>query len=120
MRWVHDTASGPVAFGLPLPAARADRRQRSASTLTRGGPNLGGWSVFRTSPSGGETMTTYEGRLELTWTNKHLRLLAHEDGTYEWVPPFDYRVAEVRLLRDVESVGEVSGQPAKDNRLVRG
>jgi adenine-specific DNA-methyltransferase len=40
----------------------------------------------------------YEGRLELTWTNKHLRLLAHEDGTYEWVPPSDYRVAEVRLL----------------------
>ena len=24
----------------------------------------------------------YEGRLELTWTNKRLRLLAHEDGTY--------------------------------------
>src|SRR5438093_8367417 len=70
MRWVHDTASGPVAFGLPLPAARADRRQRSASTLTRGGPNLGGWSVFRTSRSGGETMTTYEGRLELTWTEQ--------------------------------------------------
>jgi hypothetical protein len=28
----------------------------------------------------------YEGRLELTWTNKSLRLLAHEDGSYEWVP----------------------------------
>ena len=52
-------------------------------------------------------MTTYEGRLELTWTNKDLRLLAHEDGSYEWVSPADYRVAEVRLLRDAASVGTV-------------
>ncbi len=37
-------------------------------------------------------MPTYEGRLELTWTNKPLRLLAHEDGSYEWVSPSDYRV----------------------------
>jgi len=43
-------------------------------------------------------LPTYEGRLELTWTNKPLRLLAHEDGSYQWVPPSDYRVAEVRLL----------------------
>ncbi len=50
-------------------------------------------------------MPTYEGRLELTWTNKHLRLLAHEDGSYEWVPPSDYRVAEVRLLHDAGTVG---------------
>src|SRR5437764_798569 len=28
-----------------------------------------------------------EGRLELTWTNKRLRLLAHDDGSYEWVNP---------------------------------
>ena len=46
------------------------------------------------------------GRLELTWTNKHLRLLADEDGGYEWVPPSDYRVAEVRLLHDADEVGE--------------
>ena len=26
-------------------------------------------------------MSSYEGRLELTWTNKQLRLLAHEDGS---------------------------------------
>lgn len=50
-------------------------------------------------------MAGYEGRLELTWTNKHLRLLAHEDGSYEWLAPSDYRVAEVRLLHDVASVG---------------
>ncbi len=65
---------------------------------------------------------TYQGRLELTWTNKQLRLLAHEDGSYQWVPPVDYRVAEVRLLHDVDSVGAV--HPAKtrvrDNLLIRG
>jgi hypothetical protein len=30
------------------------------------------------------------------------RLTAHEDGSYEWVSPSDYRVAEVRLLHDAE------------------
>src|ERR1700689_3609870 len=65
-------------------------------------------------------MTTYEGRLELTWTNKHLRLLAHEDGSYEWVSPADYRVAEVRLLHDVTTVGAVGKVRAADNLLIRG
>jgi hypothetical protein len=66
--------------------------------------------------SGVEKLPTYEGRLELTWTNKQLRLLAHEDGSYEWVPLSDYRVAEVRLLHDAGPVGEVHGEPdrAKD------
>jgi hypothetical protein len=54
-------------------------------------------------------MPEYEGRLELTWTNKSLRLLAHEDGSYEWASPSDYRVAEVRLLHSVEAVGETCG-----------
>jgi len=62
----------------------------------------------------------YEGRLELTWTNKHERLLAHDDGSYEWLPPSDYRVAEVRLLHDVEAVGDVSRRRAEDNLLIRG
>lgn len=67
-------------------------------------------------------MTEYEGRLELTWTNKALRLLAYEDGSYRWVPPSDYRVAEVRLLHDAGTVGEVHPDPdrAKDNLLIRG
>jgi len=65
-------------------------------------------------------MPTYEGRLELTWTNKHLRLLAHEDGSYGWVPPSDYRVAEVRLLHDVATVGDVAKVRAVDNLLIRG
>lgn len=64
----------------------------------------------------------YEGRLELTWTNKHLRLLTHEDGSYEWVPPADYRVAEVRLLDTAGAVGTVAPERkrATDNLLIRG
>ena len=54
-------------------------------------------------------MPGYEGRLELTWTNKAKRLLAAEDGSYEWVDPSDYRVAEVRLLQDAASFGD--GRP---------
>jgi len=62
------------------------------------------------------------GRLELTWTNKHLRLLADQEGGYQWVPPSDYRVAEVRLLHDVEEVGETRGERsrAQDNLLITG
>jgi adenine-specific DNA-methyltransferase len=64
----------------------------------------------------------HSGRLELTWTNKHLRLLANQEGGYTWVPPADYRVAEVRLLHDVEDVGETRGQRARaeDNLLIAG
>jgi len=64
----------------------------------------------------------YSGALELTWTNKHLRLLADEDGVYEWVQPSDYRVAEVRLLDNVAAVGETlpGRERAKDNLLIRG
>lgn len=67
-------------------------------------------------------MSKHTGRLELTWTNKHLRLLAHEDGTYEWVPSSDYRVAEVRLLNEAGTAGDVHGESerAKDNLLIRG
>ena len=67
-------------------------------------------------------MPDYEGRLELTWTNKSQCLLAHEDGSYQWVPPSDYRVAEVRLLHSIETVGEVhhERERAKDNLLIQG
>lgn len=67
-------------------------------------------------------MADYAGRLELTWTNKHLRLLSREDGSYEWVPPADYRVAEVRLLHDAGTTGEVASETerARDNLLIRG
>jgi adenine-specific DNA-methyltransferase len=69
---------------------------------------------------GGYPLGEYQGRLELTWTNKHLRLLAQDDGTYEWVSPSDYRVAEVRLLGDVSEVGEVGVRRATDNLLIHG
>lgn len=64
----------------------------------------------------------YEGRLELTWTNKHLRLLAQDDGTYEWVNPADYRVAEVRLLHSTAAIGKVGSESsrARDNLLIKG
>lgn len=65
-------------------------------------------------------MSKYEGRLELTWTNKHLRLLAREDGSYEWVSPSDYRVAEVRLLHDISTVGDTGRVRAGDNLLIKG
>ena len=65
-------------------------------------------------------MPRYEGRLELTWTNKDRCLLAHDDGSYEWLSPSDYRVAEVRLLDDVRSVGTTSKHRATDNLLIEG
>ena len=64
----------------------------------------------------------YSGRLELTWTNKRLRLLAHRNEGYEWVPPHDYRVSEVRLLRDAALVAEPRAVDCRrsDNLLIRG
>ncbi|MGA7361709.1 MAG: site-specific DNA-methyltransferase [Candidatus Dormiibacterota bacterium] len=65
-------------------------------------------------------MATFEGRLELTWTNKSLRLLAHEDGSYEWLSPSDYRVSEVRLLHTASTVGAVVKERAQNNLLIQG
>jgi len=64
----------------------------------------------------------YSGRLELTWTNKDKRLLAHDDTSFEWVGPADYRVSEVRLLRDAGTVGvtEAAGPRVADNLLIQG
>jgi len=55
-------------------------------------------------------------RLELTWANKDMRLLAHDDVSYEWVDPADWRVSEVRLLEHVDEVGDASS----GNLLIRG
>lgn len=57
------------------------------------------------------------GRLELTWANKHLRLISDPGGGYEWVDPADPRVGEVRLLHDVAMVGD---DPTGDNLLIEG
>ncbi len=59
------------------------------------------------------------GRLELTWTNKHLRLITTETGGYEWVDPSDPRVSEVRLLQPVEALGDVDGTDER-NLLIEG
>ena len=56
-------------------------------------------------------------------TNKHLRLLADDQGSYAWVPPSDFRVAEVRLLHDVqEGLARRAAvrSRAQDNLLIRG
>lgn len=58
------------------------------------------------------SQSRYEGRLELTWTNKDKRLVAYEDGSYTWVEAADYRVAEVRLLDDAGTFGEVGSELA--------
>ena len=55
------------------------------------------------------------GRLELTWSNKDMRLLSHGADSYEWVDPSDWRVSEVRLLSPVAEVGQDSG-----NLLIEG
>jgi adenine-specific DNA-methyltransferase len=79
---------------------------------------------FETSEGVGSVvavMPSPSGRVELTWTNKDLALLAHEDGSYEWVPRRDRRIAEVRLLRDAGTVGELpTDSRATDNLLMRG
>ena len=64
----------------------------------------------------------HSGRLELTWTNKRLRLLANRNEGYEWVPPHDYRVSEVRLLRDAALVGRTRSSDSRSsgNLLIRG
>lgn len=46
------------------------------------------------------------GKVELTWTDKALRLLSHGADTYEWVTPNDWRVTEVRTLKYVETIGK--------------
>lgn len=72
----------------------------------------------------------HSGQLELTWTNKHLALLSAADGRYDytWADPTDYRVSEVRLLREVDRFGGVDGRPedskaptpTTDNLLITG
>lgn len=58
------------------------------------------------------------GRLELTWANKHLRLISDPEGGYEWVDPADPRVSEVRLLHEVDTVGDDA--PDGGNLLIEG
>jgi len=75
-------------------------------------------------------MAQHQGRLELTWTDKDKALLSTGDGRYDYtfVDPSDYRVSEVRLLREVDEViaPTPAGRPADlpaptgDNLLITG
>lgn len=75
-------------------------------------------------------MAKHQGRLELTWTNKEKTLLSTGDGRYDYtfVDPSDRRVAEVRLLHEVERVEFPDGRPegsdlptpTSDNLLITG
>lgn len=60
------------------------------------------------------------GRLTLSWVGKDQALLPTPGGGYEWVERDDPRVTEVRLLRDVGSVGEAGQSPPEDNLLITG
>jgi adenine-specific DNA-methyltransferase len=75
-------------------------------------------------------MGRYQGRLELTWTNKDRALLSAGEGRYdyEFVDSHDPRVLEVRLLDQVDRV-EADGaedqaaglpEPTTDNLLITG
>lgn len=59
------------------------------------------------------------GRLTLSWVGRDEALLNTSDGGYEWVPRDDPRATEVRLLREVGKIGEVTGTPS-DNLLIHG
>jgi adenine-specific DNA-methyltransferase len=62
------------------------------------------------------------GRLTLSWVGKDKSLLATPDGGYEWVDRDDPRVTEVRLLRELATVGDVGklSSPDSSNLLVLG
>jgi adenine-specific DNA-methyltransferase len=60
------------------------------------------------------------GRLTLSWVGKNQALLPTAGGGYEWVDRDDPRVTEVRLLRDVGSVGDAEQSPPKDSLLITG
>lgn len=58
-------------------------------------------------------------RLTLSWTHKEDALIVDSEGEYAWVDRTDPRANEVRLLEEVDRVGEVSGT-VSDNLLIRG
>ena len=66
------------------------------------------------------------GKLELNWVNKNKTLIVkdYEKGSYEWVDRNDYRVSEVRLLKEMEKFGEKNAnsfiQNSADNLIICG
>lgn len=59
-------------------------------------------------------------RLMLSWVGKDQALIRTPRGGYEWVRRDDPRVAEVRLLREVRTVGDARPGRMSDNLLVLG
>lgn len=77
---------------------------------------------WRSRVTEGRTSRGYRGKVELTWTNKHDRLITLDPMPpevrypYRWVSPADHRFAEIRLLDPVAQIG-VSDDA---NLLIRG
>ena len=121
MPWHKDDAFGGVKLIGPTASRRAGPSSTAASVTVgpAGEYRRSPWLRFVRCPT--PQPATAEPS-SLSWTNKHLRLLAEEDGAYQWVPPSDYRVAEVRLLDEAGTVGQTRarGERAKDNLLIRG
>ena len=59
-------------------------------------------------------------RLVLSWVGKEEALIRTPRGGYEWVSRDDPRVAEVRLLREVGTIGDAWPGRVSDNLLVLG
>jgi adenine-specific DNA-methyltransferase len=59
------------------------------------------------------------GRLTLSWSNDDRSLISNGDSGYQWVPRDDPRVREIRLIDEVDRIGDVS-RTADDNLLIRG
>ncbi len=82
-------------------------------------------SVPKPTPAAGPVRPRGEeltGGVVFSWTNKDRRLLSHGVDTYEWTSHDDYRVSEVRLLRDTGTSGpvRVDTERAKDNLVIEG
>ncbi len=61
------------------------------------------------------------GKLELTWPDKHRTLLTESvGGKPHWVDAGHWRAAEVRLLAETNSVGQLPGDPHAANLLITG
>ncbi len=58
--------------------------------------------------------------LELSWTNKHLRLHAVGEGGYEWVAPDDPRATETKDLRRVLNVPRTKNGTDRQGCLIAG
>ena len=97
LRGNGDTPTSPGDSSTPSSSRRASTADSGSGVAPDAVPSL--------SASGAK----------LDESEKDRRLVSHEDGSYEWVPATDYRVAEVRLLHDAGSVGDKSR-----NLLIRG